>query len=46
MSHVIEAARQLMGRAGGRQIPGVSIGLAHGNGGILGEQATLIFGVD
>lgn len=46
MSHVIEAARQLMGRAGGRQIPGVSIGLAHGNGGILGEQVTLIFGVD
>lgn len=44
MSHVVEAARQLMGRAGGRQIPNATIGLAHGNGGILGEQVTLIFG--
>jgi acetyl-CoA acetyltransferase len=46
MSHVIEAARQLMGRAGGRQLNDPTLGLAHGNGGILGEQVTLIFGVD
>lgn len=46
MSHVVEAARQLMGRAGGRQLPNATIGLAHGNGGILGEQVTLIFGIE
>lgn len=46
MSHVVEAARQLMGRAGARQIPGATLGLAHGNGGILGEQVTLILGLE
>jgi acetyl-CoA acetyltransferase len=46
MSHIIEAVRQLMGRAGGRQLDNPTLGLAHGNGGILGEQVTLIFGID
>ena len=46
MCHVIEAVRQLMGRAGGRQLSDPTIGLAHGNGGIMGEQVTLVLGLE
>ncbi len=46
MCHVIEAVRQLMGRAGARQLNRPTIGVAHGNGGIMGEQATLIMGLE
>lgn len=46
MCHVTEAVRQLMGRADGRQVANPSIGLAHGNGGIMGEQVTLILGLE
>jgi acetyl-CoA C-acetyltransferase len=46
MCHVIEAVRQLMGRAAGRQLSDPSIGLAHGNGGIMGEQVTLVLGLE
>ena len=46
MCHVIEAVRQLMGRAGDRQLGSSTIGVAHGNGGIMGEQATLILGLE
>jgi acetyl-CoA acetyltransferase len=46
MCHVIEAVRQLMGRAGERQLGKPTIGVAHGNGGIMGEQATLILGLE
>jgi acetyl-CoA acetyltransferase len=46
MCHIIEAVRQLMGRAESRQIENATIGLAHGNGGIMGEQATLILGLE
>ena len=42
MIHVVEAARQLMGRAGPRQIKGASKGVAHGNGGIMSDEVTLI----
>jgi hypothetical protein len=46
MCHVVEAVRQLMGRAGDRQLGSSTIGVAHGNGGIMGEQATLILGLE
>jgi acetyl-CoA acetyltransferase len=46
MCHIIEAVRQLMGRAGSRQLSAPTIGLAHGNGGVMGEQATIILGLE
>ena len=45
MCHIIEAVRQLMGRAEGRQLADPTIGVAHGNGGIMGEQVTLVLGL-
>ena len=44
MTHVIEGIRQLMGRADGRQVANAECGLVHGNGGIMGEQVTVILG--
>ncbi|MDB5819395.1 MAG: thiolase [Rhizobacter sp.] len=41
---VVEATQQLMGLAGERQIEGVELALAHGNGGTLSSQATTILG--
>ncbi|HMN79881.1 MAG TPA: acetyl-CoA acetyltransferase [Burkholderiaceae bacterium] len=41
---IVEASRQLMGRAPGRQIAGADVALAHGNGGELSSQATLLLG--
>ncbi len=46
MSHVTEAARQIMGRAPGRQIPGCDLAFVNGNGGIMSEQVSLILGRD
>lgn len=40
----IEAVRQLRGTAGERQIGGVELALAHGNGGQLASQVTAILG--
>ena len=45
MSHVIEGARQLMGRAGERQVKNAELGYVNGNGGIMAEQCSLILGV-
>lgn len=45
MSHVIEAARQLMDRGEARQVPGARIGYVNGNGGIMAEQCGLVLGV-
>jgi acetyl-CoA C-acetyltransferase len=42
MIHIVEAARQLMGRGDARQIKSPTIGVAHGNGGVMGDQVTLI----
>ena len=44
MSHVTEAVRQIQGRAGERQLPDLELAYAHGNGGIIAEQAGLVFG--
>ena len=41
---VVEAAQQIMGVAGGRQVQGTNLALAHGNGGFLSSQATMILG--
>lgn len=44
MLGMIEAIRQLRGECGERQIKGASQALAHGNGGVLSSQCTVIFG--
>ncbi|GAA0402799.1 thiolase [Acrocarpospora corrugata] len=41
---LIEATRQIRGEAGERQQPGVTVALAHGNGGQLSSQVTAILG--
>jgi acetyl-CoA acetyltransferase len=41
---LIEAIRQVRGECGERQIPGCEVALAHGNGGVLSSQCTVIFG--
>ena len=41
---IVEAVEQLTGRAGARQILGAKLALAHGNGGELSSQATLVMG--
>lgn len=44
MTHVVEGVRQLMGRAGERQVAGASVGVVHGNGGVMSDQVTLVLG--
>lgn len=41
---MVEAAQQLAGKAGERQVHGAQLALAHGNGGELSSQATLVLG--
>lgn len=41
---LIESVRQLRGEAGRRQVDGCTVALAHGNGGVLSSQATVILG--
>jgi acetyl-CoA acetyltransferase len=41
---LIEAVRQLRGECGRRQVANCEVALAHGNGGVLSSQATVILG--
>jgi acetyl-CoA acetyltransferase len=41
---ITECVRQLQGVCGERQVPGAKLGIAHGNGVILSNQATLVLG--
>jgi acetyl-CoA acetyltransferase len=41
---VIEATRQLRGECGARQVADCEVALAHGNGGVLSSQGTVILG--
>lgn len=42
---IVEAVRQLRGEAGDRQVADAHFAIAHGNGGVLSSQATVILGV-
>jgi acetyl-CoA acetyltransferase len=41
---LVECVRQLRGEAGARQVAGLEVALAHGNGGVLSSQATVVLG--
>lgn len=44
MSHITEAARQLMGRANGRQVANCELAFVNGNGGMMSEEVSLVLG--
>ena len=41
---LIEATRQVRGQCGERQVKDVNVALAHGNGGVLSSQCTVVLG--
>jgi acetyl-CoA acetyltransferase len=43
---LIEATRQLRGECGARQVADCETAIAHGNGGVLSSQSTVILGTD
>ena len=42
MSHVIEAVRQIQGRAGDRQLSKHDVAYVTGTGGVMSEQGALV----
>jgi acetyl-CoA acetyltransferase len=46
MSHVTEAARQLHGAAGARQVADLDLAFVNGNGGVMSEQVSLVLGIE
>lgn len=46
MSHVTEAARQIQGRGGERQVADLSFAYVNGNGGYMSEQVSLVLGAE
>lgn len=44
MTHIVEAVRQLRGRAEGRQIPSAKLALVTGNGATMSEATALVLG--
>ncbi len=46
MHHVVDGARQVMGRAGDAQVADCNIAFVTGNGGIMSEQVALVLGGD
>ncbi len=46
MHHVVDAARQLMGRSGAAQVSGCDTAFVSGTGGIMSEQVVLLLGGD
>jgi hypothetical protein len=43
---LIEAVRQLRGECGARQVKDAETAIAHGNGGVLSSQSTVILGTE
>jgi acetyl-CoA acetyltransferase len=43
---LIEAVRQIRGECGARQVKDCEVALAHGNGGVLSSQSTVILGAE
>jgi acetyl-CoA acetyltransferase len=43
---LIEAVRQLRGDCGDRQVQGAETAIAHGNGGVLSSQSTIVLGTE
>ncbi|MEV4901217.1 acetyl-CoA acetyltransferase [Citricoccus sp. NPDC055426] len=43
---LVEAVRQLRGREGERQVENANVALAHGNGGLLSSEATVLLGTE
>ncbi|MBK5010907.1 thiolase [Pseudomonas sp. S60] len=43
---MVEATQQLMGQCGARQVDAARLAIAHGNGGVLSSQATVILGTE
>jgi acetyl-CoA acetyltransferase len=43
---MVEAAQQIAGICGARQVPDVEIAIAHGNGGELSSEAVLVLGAE